>query len=239
MYIRTHTCRGPYAVPGYGALGQYAEQYQRFYRVGTDGCGTTANPINGGCRTAEFHNRVYGKDYKYEQFAADFNPVLYDASDWARVFKAGGAQYVYMTAKHSDGFGLWPSPYRHGYNSMATIGRDLFGELMEAVEAAGLYKGVFYEIEDYFNFGCSYNINASGEPLALRHCPSGAFPEGYPATFHRTSHRTFYRTFHRSSHRYPATFPEGWAKNYVQQTMVSARGMRACFRAGVCVQAGM
>lgn len=25
---------GPYAVPGYGALGQYAEQYARFYRVG-------------------------------------------------------------------------------------------------------------------------------------------------------------------------------------------------------------
>ena len=49
---------GPYAVPGYGALGQYAEQYARFYRVGTEGCGTKANPISGGCRTAEFHNRV-------------------------------------------------------------------------------------------------------------------------------------------------------------------------------------
>ena len=45
-------------MPGYGALGQYAEQYARFYRVGTEECGTKANPISGGCRTAEFHNRV-------------------------------------------------------------------------------------------------------------------------------------------------------------------------------------
>ena len=72
-----------------------------------------------------------------------FNPVLYNASEWAEVFKRGGAQYVYMTGKHSDGFALWPSVYRHGYNSMATIGRDLLGELMGAVEAAGLKKGIF------------------------------------------------------------------------------------------------
>ena len=63
-----------------------------------------------------------------------------------------------MTAKHSDGFAMWPSVYRHGYNSMATIGRDLLGELMEAVETAGLRKGIFYEFEDYFNFGCSYDV---------------------------------------------------------------------------------
>ena len=35
-----------------------------------------------------------------------FNPVLYNASEWADVFKRGGAQYVYMTGKHSDGFAL-------------------------------------------------------------------------------------------------------------------------------------
>lgn len=184
---------GPYAVPGYGALGQYAEQYARFYRVGTQGCGTPANPISGGCRTAEFHNRVYGKDFRYEQFAAQFNPALYNASEWAEVFRRGGAQYVYMTAKHSDGFALWPSVHRHGYNSMATIGRDLFGELMSAVEGAGLKKGIFYEIEDYFNFGCSYDINASGVALSGRRCPWGGSDEG---------------------------FPTGWAADYVKNTMI-------------------
>lgn len=93
----------------------------------------------------------------------------------------------------ADGFALWPSVYRHGYNSMATIGRDLFGELMQAVERAGLKKGIFYEIEDYFNFGCSYAINASGSALSGRRCPWGGSDEG---------------------------FPPGWAANYVNQTMI-------------------
>ena len=171
---------GPYAVPGFGALGQYAEQYARFYRVGTEGCGTKANPISGGCKTAEFHNRVYGKTFRYERFAAQFNPVLYDADQWADVFKRGGAQYVYMTAKHSDGFAMWPSVHRKGYNSMDTIGRDLLGELMTSVTAAGLKPGIFYEIEDYFNFGCSYQINGSAGPLSGHRCPWGGSDEGFP-----------------------------------------------------------
>ena len=49
------------------------------------------------------------------------------------------------------------------------------------------------EIEDYFNFGCSYEINASGVPLSSRRCPWGGSDEGFPA---------------------------GWAKRYVQQTMI-------------------
>lgn len=117
---------GPYAVPGYGALGQYAEQYQRFYRVGTEDCGSPTNPISGGCDTAKFHHLRYG-NMSYERFESDFNPVLYNATEWADVFKAGGAKYVYMTAKHSDGFGMWPSAWRAGRNSMDTIGRDLLG----------------------------------------------------------------------------------------------------------------
>eukprot|EP00657_Telonema_sp_P-1_P006434 TRINITY_DN25034_c0_g1_i1.p1 TRINITY_DN25034_c0_g1~~TRINITY_DN25034_c0_g1_i1.p1 ORF type:complete len:107 (+),score=52.74 TRINITY_DN25034_c0_g1_i1:123-443(+) len=72
----------------------------------------------------------YGKGYNYERFESEFNPVLYNATEWAEVFKQGGAKYVYMTAKHSDGFAMWPSSWRPHRNSVDTIGRDLLGELM-------------------------------------------------------------------------------------------------------------
>jgi alpha-L-fucosidase len=47
-----------------------------------------------------------------------------------------------MTAKHSDGFALWPSPFRKGKTSTDTIGRDLLGELMGALTSAGLRRGI-------------------------------------------------------------------------------------------------
>ena len=84
---------GPYAVPAYGALGQYAEQYARWYRVGTEGCGTDANPISSGCDTALFHRSTFGS-MSYEQFYSRFNPVLFDAAQWADIFRRGGAWHL-------------------------------------------------------------------------------------------------------------------------------------------------
>ncbi len=41
--------------------------------------------------------------------AACFNPGALDCHDWMRVASAMGARYVCMTARHEDGFCLWPT----------------------------------------------------------------------------------------------------------------------------------
>ena len=96
--------------------------------------------------TRAYHDRTYGADFAYE----DFQPIFERESqqwapdDWAELFQQAGAGYVVLTAKHVDGYLLWPSRVgnlaRPGYQSP----RDLVGEFAAAVRARGLRAGLYY-----------------------------------------------------------------------------------------------
>ena len=75
-----------------------------------------------------------------------FNPTELDVQQWVDAAKAGGMQQLILTAKHHDGFCLWPSEYtEHSIkNSPYKNGQgDLVSELSEACRAAGLKFGVY------------------------------------------------------------------------------------------------
>ncbi|MGA5097079.1 alpha-L-fucosidase [Streptomyces lavendulocolor] len=77
---------------------------------------------------------------------ASFDPSALDAAQWAATAAAAGAKYAILTAKHHDGFCLWPtattdysvasSPYRDGKG-------DVVREFTEAYRAAGLKVGLY------------------------------------------------------------------------------------------------
>lgn len=75
-----------------------------------------------------------------------FNPSQLDVSQWVEAAKAGGMQQLILTAKHHDGFCLWPSAYtEHSIkNSPYKSGKgDIVGELAQACRDAGLKFGVY------------------------------------------------------------------------------------------------
>lgn len=144
---------GVYAVPSYApVIRNSGESYAEWYwnSLMNPGRKSYAN-VNA------FHEKHYGKGFRYEDFEKQFHAGLFDPGQWAAVFKASGARYVVLTSKHHEGYCLWNSPWAdrswgHPWNAVTgTPGRDLLGDLTKAVRAAGLRMGYYYSLYEWFN----------------------------------------------------------------------------------------
>ena len=146
---------GVYSVPAYSSPNEYAEWY--WYALNATPSPGDARAVKRHQDTVAFHERVFGRDFSYYQFAPRFTAELFDPVEWARIFKQSGARYVALTSKHHDGFALFHSPEanRHWgqpWNAV-DIGprRDLLGDLGKAVREAGLKMGFYYSLYEWFN----------------------------------------------------------------------------------------
>jgi alpha-L-fucosidase len=147
---------GVYSVPAYapvipGKLA-YAEWY---WNAMTSGQKPKANAIQSG--TWAYHQKQYGADFPYQNFAPQFRAELFDPDHWADIFARSGARYVALTSKHHEGFALWPSKeasatWGRPWNSVE-IGphRDLLGDLTDAVRRKNLKMGFYYSLYEWYN----------------------------------------------------------------------------------------
>jgi alpha-L-fucosidase len=75
-----------------------------------------------------------------------FNPEKLDTRQWAQVAKDAGFKYAIMTAKHHDGFCLWPSKYtNHSVKNSPWCGGkgDVVHEFADACHETGLKMGLY------------------------------------------------------------------------------------------------
>lgn len=143
---------GLYSVPAFSPKGTYAEWYQYWLQSKS----LYGNGKFKGDEVYEYHQRTYGADFSYYDFAREFKADLFDAAEWASLFEQAGARYVVLTSKHHEGYALWPSKEANDrgflWNSAETGPmRDLVGELSTAVKSTGLKMGLYYSLYEWYH----------------------------------------------------------------------------------------
>ncbi|MCG9792854.1 alpha-L-fucosidase [Flavobacterium algicola] len=94
---------------------------------------------------------------EYQKIAAKFNPVQFNADEWAKTAKDAGMKYMVITAKHHDGFAMFDSP-SNDYNIVKQTPwkRDPIKELAAACTKEDLKFGVYYSLgRDWHDPDCN------------------------------------------------------------------------------------
>ena len=87
-----------------------------------------------------FTDREWGDGTEPESI---FDPQKLDCTQWVSAAKAAGMKALVLTAKHHDGFCLWPSKYTEHSVKNSPCKRDVVRECAEACRAQGLKFGFY------------------------------------------------------------------------------------------------
>jgi alpha-L-fucosidase len=120
---------------------------------------------------------------EYAALAESFNPVEFDADEWAGIARDAGMRYMVITSKHHDGFAMYDSDVSD-YNVVdaTPFGRDVVGELLAACERVGIRFGVYHSHSiDWYDGGDGGFALSGGEgeawPVNLHDPSPTSFPD--------------------------------------------------------------
>jgi alpha-L-fucosidase len=86
---------------------------------------------------------------EYWGLAEEFDPDSYVPDRWARAAREAGMSYAVLTARHHDGFSMWPTEYGEFGVAEHLNGRDLVGEFVDACRRQGIQVGLYYSPRDW------------------------------------------------------------------------------------------
>lgn len=138
----------------------YAEWY-------LNSCRLTGSP------TWHHQRDTYGPEATYDDFvpAFDQGTATADMAAIAATCQDAGAGYVVLTAKHHEGFCLWPSAVEHPRKGRYHAARDIVGDLRRAVLDAGMRMGLYYSGGYDWPYNDALLRNPADSFLAVPHTP--------------------------------------------------------------------
>ncbi len=85
----------------------------------------------------------------YRRLMKRFRAERFSAEEWADLMLESGQKFLFITTKHHDGFSLWDTKLSDFKVTNTPLGRDVIGELSEALSARGLTLCYYYSLLDW------------------------------------------------------------------------------------------
>jgi alpha-L-fucosidase len=95
-----------------------------------------------------FHDAEWVEGF---QDPLSYNPAALDCGQWADAARAAGMKFAVLTAKHHDGFCLWPSKHTSYTVANSSVRRDVVREYMAAFRSRGVTPCLYFSIWDRTN----------------------------------------------------------------------------------------
>jgi alpha-L-fucosidase len=98
----------------------------------------------------------------YDSLYKEFNPHFFNADEWVKTARDAGMKYLTITAKHHDGFCLWPTKFT-SYNIMnSPYKKDVVGALANACKKYNIKFCIYYTVLDWYDQ--RYPVHNNGKP---------------------------------------------------------------------------
>ena len=85
---------------------------------------------------------------QYPFSPAAWDPDRLDCRQWASIAKSAGCRFAALTAKHHEGFALWPTAWSEHCVRNAGRTTDVVAEYLSAFREAGIAAGLYFSILD-------------------------------------------------------------------------------------------
>lgn len=86
---------------------------------------------------------------QYARLVPEFDPKKFNADDWVKTAKDAGMKYIVITAKHHEGFAMYPSALTDWCIKSTPFERDPLKELAAACNKEGMKLCFYYSIMDW------------------------------------------------------------------------------------------
>lgn len=108
-------------------------------------------------------------DPAYDHLYKKFDPAKFDAAEWVKVAQDAGMKYMVFTTKHHEGFSMWPTRARAGFDISEAPYKngegDILRSLSDAAHAAHMRLGWYYSPRDWTH--PDYGVGDNSKYLAF------------------------------------------------------------------------